>query len=80
MLYSLGAADPDTTANADSTPWLDVHRGAEVLFSAATLAVWQMIRGIPGRAAAVARAVLRILAVAYGVVEVLFEIATGVVP
>ena len=41
--------------------------------------VWQMIRGIPGRAAAIARVALPVFAVGYGVFEAVFGIASGII-
>lgn len=78
MLHPTGEGDFYAFVAADTTPWLIVHVGAAVLFPTMAFVVWQLIRGIPGRAAAVSRVALPVFAVSYGVFEVLLGIASGI--
>lgn len=79
MLHPLGEGTLYDSVAADTTPWLLVHFGAAALFPTMAWVVWQMIRGIPGRAAAIARVALPVFAVGYGVFEAVFGIASGII-
>ena len=75
--HPMGTGDLYTEVSQNVTPWLAVHYGAAVFFPLMGLVVWQLIRGLEGRAATVARVALPVYAVAYGVWESMFGIANG---
>lgn len=78
LLHPVGEGGFASGVADNVTPWLVVHVGAAVLFALMAYLVWLLLRGIPGRAARVARIALPIFAVFYGVWETLTGIATGV--
>ena len=75
--HPMGAGDFFTEVSADVDAWLAVHYGGAILFPLMALVVWQLIRGLRGRAATVARFALPVFAVFYTVWEAMFGIANG---
>lgn len=77
--HPMGTGDLFTEVSENVTPWLMVHYGGAVLFPLMAVVIWALIRGLPGRAATIARVALPIYAVFYTVWETVFGIATGIV-
>ena len=77
MLHPMGDSFYEI-ASESNTSWLIVHVGALVLFPAMAAVVWQLLRGVDGRAATLSRAALLTFAVFYTGWEVMTGIATGV--
>jgi hypothetical protein len=75
--HPMGGTDLYGTIAANLTPWLAIHIAGAVFFPLMALVVWLLVRGVPGRAATVARVAMPIFAVFYTVYEALFGIATG---
>jgi hypothetical protein len=78
-LHPMGTGDMFDAVSQNVTPWLIVHYGGAVGFPLMALVIWLLIRGLPGRAATVARFALPVYAVFYGAYEALFGIATGII-
>jgi hypothetical protein len=75
--HPTGGGDFYSEVADNLTPWMTVHYGAAILFPTMALVVWLLLRGLPGRAAAVARVALPVFAVLFGVYEANVGIAGG---
>jgi hypothetical protein len=73
----MGGTDLYNGIAADLDAWLAIHYAGAVFFPLMALVVWLLVRGLPGRAATVARIAMPVFAVFYTVWEALFGIATG---
>ena len=76
--HPMGTGDMFTDVSENVTPWLIVHYGGAIGFPLMALVIWLLIRGLPGRAATIARVALPVYAVFYTVWEAIFGIATGI--
>lgn len=77
--HPMGTGDMFAEVSENVTPWLAIHYGGAVFFPLMALVIWQLIRGLSGRAATIARFALPVYAVFYTVWETIFGIAIGII-
>lgn len=77
--HPTGGTDLYELISANQTAWMAVHYTGAVFFPLMALVLWQLVRGLPGRAASVTRYAMPVFAVFYGVYEALFGIANGLI-
>jgi hypothetical protein len=77
--HPMGGGDMFEAVSRDAGTWLAIHYAGAVFFPLMALVVWLLIRGIPGRAATIARWALPVFAVFYTVWEAVFGIAIGLI-
>jgi hypothetical protein len=75
--HPTGGGDLYELVSDNLTAWLAIHYSGALFFPLMALVIWTLIRGLPGRAATIARCALPVYAVFYTVWEAIFGIATG---
>jgi hypothetical protein len=74
VLHPISGASFYDAIAANETRWIAIHLAGLVLFPAMELIVWQILRGVPGRAARLARLAL----LPFGVFYVAWEAVIGI--